>query len=592
MTTKSISARRPVAVTLFCALAVDAQAGLTVRVSVDSGGREGVFQSTAPSISGNGRYVAFASAASNLVTGDTNNAWDVFVHDRQSGAITRVSVDSAGRQGNDMSSANSRPSMSADGRYVAFVSAATNLVAGDTNEDWDVFVHDRLTGETTRASVNSAGGQGNAPEFGSGSESASISADGRYIAFSSSASNLVPGDTNDVGDVFVHDRLAGATTRASVSSAGSQGNDWSSGITSISADGQYVVFASAASNLVANDNNDSGDVFVHDRRTGTTTRVSVDSAGQQANSWSRSSVISADGRYVAFNSQASNLVTGDTNDTEDVFVHDRQTGVTTRANVNSAGGQANDGSDVGFLLFISADGRYVAFDSYASNLVEGDTNGTSDIFVRDRQASATTRVSVSSGGWQGSFRSEFPSISSDGRYVAFASGALNLVAGDTNYVDDIFVHDRLTTLLEGPAELSTCTDALDNDNDGYVDGNDSDCKPVPAPLRCDGKRVTIVGTPRNDRFTATRGDDVIAGLAGNDVLSGAGGNDTVCGGSGNDTLKGNAGADRLFGGPGNDTLLGGSDGDTLTGGSGIDTCDGQAGSDTSVGGCETLLNVP
>lgn len=591
MTTKSISARRPVAVTLFCALAVDAQAGLTVRVSVDSGGREGVFQSTAPSISGNGRYVAFASAASNLVTGDTNNAWDVFVHDRQSGATTRVSVDSAGRQGNGSSSEYFMPSVSGDGRYVTFHSMATNLVAGDTNDYQDVFVHDRLSGETTRASVNSAGGQGNAPGFGFGGERTSISADGRYIAFSSSASNLVPGDTNDVGDVFVHDRLAGATTRASVSSAGSQGNDWSWGITSISADGQYVVFASAASNLVANDNNDSEDVFVHDRRTGTTTRASVDSVGLQANGSSGSPLISANGRYVAFTSRASNLVVGDTNDTEDVFVHDRQTGATTRVNVSSAGGQADDGYAPKTSLSISADGRYVAFDSYDSGLVEGDTNG-SDIFVHDRQTGATARVSVSSGGWQGSFRSEFPSISSDGRYVAFASGALNLVAGDTNYVDDIFVHDRLTTLLEGPAELSTCTDALDNDNDGYVDGNDSDCKPVPAPLRCDGKRVTIVGTPRNDRFTATRGDDVIAGLAGNDLLNGADGNDTVCGGSGNDTLKGNAGADRLFGGPGNDTLLGGSDGDTLTGGSGIDTCDGQAGTDTSVGGCETLLNVP
>lgn len=590
MTTKSIFARRMVAVTLLSALSVDVQAGLTVRVSVDSGGREGVFESTTPSISGNGRHVAFASAASNLVAGDTNNAWDVFVHDRQSGAIARVSVNSAGRQGNGSSSANSRPSISADGRYVAFVSEATNLVAGDTNDCRDVFVHDRLTGETTRASVNSAGGQGNAPAFGD--EGTSISADGRYIAFSSSASNLVPGDTNDIGDVFVHDRLTGATTRASVSSAGRQGNDWSSGITSISANGQYVVFASAASNLVADDTNDSEDVFVHDQHTGATTRVSVDSAGQQANSSSGSSVISADGRYVAFNSHASNLVTGDTNDTEDVFVHDRQAGVTTRVNVNSAGGQANDGSGLGFFLSISADGRYVAFNSYASDLVEGDTNGTSDIFVHDRQTGATTRVSVSSAGWQGFFRSEFPAISNDGRYVSFASDALNLVAGDTNYVRDIFVHDRLTTLLEGPTELSTCTDALDNDNDGYVDGNDSDCKPVPAPLRCNGKRVTIVGTPRNDHFTATPGDDVIAGLAGNDVLNGAGGNDTVCGGSGNDTLKGNAGADHLFSGPGNDTLLGGSDGDTLNGGSGIDTCDGQAGTDISLGGCETLLNVP
>ncbi len=398
-------------------------------VSVDSDGVQGNDHSNAASISADGRYVAFFSGASNLVAEDVNGTWDVFVHDRQTGVTTLVSVDSDGTQGDDSSFS---PSISADGRFVAFQSFASNLVAGDTNGYVDVFVHDRQTGVTTLVSVDSDGTQGDDSSF-----SPSISADGRYVAFESGASNLVAGDVNGTYDVFVHDLQTGVTTLVSVESDGVQGNS-DSGTSSISADGRYVAFSSYASNLVAGDTNGYVDVFVHDRQTGVTTlvSVSVDSDGVQGNDHSNAASISADGRYVAFFSGASNLVAGDLNGTYDVFVHDLQTGVTTLVSVDSDGVQGNGYSDA---PSISADGRYVAFPSEASNLVAGDLNGTYDVFVHDLQTGVTTLVSVDSDGAQGNSYSGGRSISGDGRFVAFDSFASNLVVGDINDAYDVFV---------------------------------------------------------------------------------------------------------------------------------------------------------
>ena len=272
--------------------------------------------------------MAFHSDATNLVSGDTNIYCDVFVHDRQSGVTKRVSVDSAGSEGDEESRF---PSISGDGRHVAFESYATNLVSGDTNSDFDAFVHDRQTGITERVDVSSAGGQ--ADGF---SDWSSISAD-RAVAFYSSATNLVSGDTNSDFDAFVHDRQTGITERVSVDSAGREG-DGQTRYPSISGDGQYVTFQSYATNLVA----------------GETERVSVDSAGGQGNSYSDIPSISADGRYVAFESSASNLIFGDTNGWCDVFVHDRQTGITDRVSVDSTGGEGDSHS---WYPSISGDGR-------------------------------------------------------------------------------------------------------------------------------------------------------------------------------------------------------------------------------------------
>jgi Tol biopolymer transport system component len=306
-------------------------------------------------------------------------------------------------------------------------------VAGDTKGSWQVFVRDYTTGATTRVSVAVAGGRGN-----SNSLEPSISADGRFVAFSSRASNLVAGDTNRSEDIFVRDRTTGATTRVSVDGAGNQVNG-DSERPSISADGRLVAFASEADNLVAGDTNGLEDVFVRDRATGAITRVSVDGAGNQANSGSHYPSISADGRFVAFHSAADNLVAGDTNGLEDVFVRDRTTGATTQVSVAGAGNQGNSDS---FVPSISADGRFVAFGSTADNLVAGDTNGYADVFIHDRQTGATTRVSVDNAGNQGNSHSFGPSISADGRFVAFYSLAHNLVAGDTNLREDVLVRDR------------------------------------------------------------------------------------------------------------------------------------------------------
>lgn len=286
------------------------------------------------------------------------------------GPTERVSVGPGGAQSNGASS--EKPAISVGGRFVAFASEASNLVPGDTNGIGDVFVHDRRAGKTTRVSVSSRGVQGNAPSI-----HAEISADGRFVAFRSDATNLVPGDTNGAQDVFVHDRKTGRTTRVSVSSRGAQ-SDGVSWWVLISGNGRFVAFSSWATNLVPNDTNGVLDVFVHNRRTGRTTRVSVSSRGAQANGDSFAHAISADGRFVAFGSDANNLVPGDTNDTGDVFVHDRWTGRTTRVNVGPGHAQAN-GLSLGPAL--SPGGRFVAFPSEASNLVQGDTNGVSDIFV-------------------------------------------------------------------------------------------------------------------------------------------------------------------------------------------------------------------
>jgi Tol biopolymer transport system component len=320
--------------------------------------------------------VAFESYASNLVPGDTNNSpdsfltRDIFVRDTLTNTTTRVSLDSAGNQANDGSDS---ASISPDGRFVAFNSTASNLVPGDTNNINDIFVRDTLTNTTTRVSVDSAGNQGNGSSFFG---TPSLSADGRFVAFNSDASNIVPGDTNSSTDIFVRDTLTNTTTRVSVDSAGNQGIDDSSSSPSISPDGRFVAFFSSASNIVPGDTNRYPDIFVRDTLTNTTTRVSVDSAGNQRNIGSYDPSISADGRFVAFYSFATNVVPDI--DSRDIFVRDTLTNTTTNVSIDSAG---NPGG--AFNPSISADGRFVAFDSRSSNIVPGQTNNNRQVFVVD-----------------------------------------------------------------------------------------------------------------------------------------------------------------------------------------------------------------
>lgn len=417
--------------------------GRTAVVSIGSDGAAGDLNATNGDVSANGLFVAFDSRAGNLVPGDANNTSDVFVHDRLSGATDRVSLSSAGVEGNG---ASTIPSISADGRHVAFESEASNLVPGDTNGQKDIFVHDRQTGLTERVSVATDGTQSDRQ-----SHFARVTADGRYVAFSTGSSLLVPGDTNGVHDIFVRDRETGVTERASVAPDGTEG-DALSNVSAISGDGRYVAFDSSASNLVPGDAHDGADVFVKDRDTGAVERVSMATDGSQGNVGGADPSISADGRLVAFISASTNLVPGDTTPAADIFVHDRATGRTRRVSVTSDGTQGND---ISFQPMISADGRVVVFASNATNLVPGDTNGFGDIFVHHLATRITERVSVRSDGGQaadnpvGPNGAFLPAIG--GGVASFQSYSRNL-DGDDNVFPDIFARDLGPPA--GPGELA------------------------------------------------------------------------------------------------------------------------------------------
>ena len=412
---------------------------VTIRESVSSLGAQADTGAFNPAISADGRFVAFASAATTLVPGDVNGRSDVFVKDLRSGAIDLASVSTVGAQGNQDSPYP--PSISGDGRFVAFVSNATNLVAGDTNGDTDVFVRDRQTGTTERVSRSSGGAQGNG-DSGTGGYP-SISDDGRFVAFSSLATNLVAGDTNGVEDIFVHDRQTGTTERVSVSTGGTEGNGPTS-FCAISADGRYVGFGCSASNLVPGDTNGFWDVFLRDRTAGTTTLVSVSFSGGPT-SFSAGVLVaprvSGDGRYVLFESAAFDIVAGDANGVRDFFVRDLVAGTTELVSVSTGGVQANFGPSISFVADMTPDGRFVTWSSKASNLVAGDTNGLEDVFVRDRQLGTTERWSVSTSGVEANAESISGTLSDDGRRFMFQSLATNLVTGDTNAAMDAFLRD-------------------------------------------------------------------------------------------------------------------------------------------------------
>ncbi len=327
------------------------------------------------------------------------------------------------------------------------------MVPGDTNDSTDVFVHDRHTGTTKRVSVATGGDQADRESY-----RPTISEDGRYISFMSTATNLVAGDTNGQLDVFLHDQVSGDTTRVSVATGGAQGNDLSMA-PAISADGRHIAFASYATNLVRGDTNHALDVFLHDRITGETVRSSVNTTGMQANNTCSSPKVSRDGRYVTFESSSTNLVAGDTNQASDVFVHDQTTGATTRANVSTAGSQANVDSGTSAEPAISADGRYLAFVSLANNLVAGDTNNPDpqsftgvDVFVRDQlTAVPQTPFGDFNGGLVGRDRSQ----TSSGSLWIYPGNGVGFTAR--------------TEVGTGWNSMSTITRLGDFDRDGHED---------------------------------------------------------------------------------------------------------------------------
>ncbi|MBW6468552.1 MAG: cell wall-binding repeat-containing protein [Coriobacteriia bacterium] len=409
----------------------------TTRVSVSSAGAQtDGGESYHSSISSTGRYVVFESYASNLVAGGTNGRRHIFWHDRHTGATELISVSGNGEQANGNSF---EPSVSADGRYVAFQSGASNLVANDSNATIDVFVRDRQAGTTVRASVASGtpGAQANAV-----SANPAISANGRFVAFDSSATNLVSGDSNARNDVFVRDLQTNTTTRVSLAhNSTTQATGGGSRNPSISADGRYVAFESMATNLVAVATNGFTHIYVRDRTANSTVRMSVTGSTTQANSDSQNPAISGNGLVVAFESYATNLSGTNVNAPVDVYV--RAGTSTTRVN-RATGASGALGNGVSKRPSLSFDGRYVAFDASSTNIVPGDTNGRDDVFVRDRTAHVTYRVSLSSAGTQGNGSSWRASISDNGMTTAFDSLATNLVGGDTNGASDVFVREGLT----------------------------------------------------------------------------------------------------------------------------------------------------
>jgi hypothetical protein len=269
-----------------------------------------------------------------------------------------------------------------------------------------------------------------------------MSQDGRFVVFESLATNLIPGGTDGTREIYVRDRQNGTTQIVSVATGGAIADGACFGPT-ISSDGRYVAFASNATNLDAGDTNDFRDVFVRDLQAGTTEIVSTAPGGAPGdNECGVQSEISGDGRHVAFTSYASNLVAGDTNAARDVFVRDRQTGATVCASVDASGSPPAGNTSIDDPA-ISADGRYVAFVTYKA-LVASDTNGAQDVYLRDLVASASEVVSVSSAvnPAPANGSSSLPSLSDDGHVVAFDSGANNLVPNDTNGPPDVFVRDR------------------------------------------------------------------------------------------------------------------------------------------------------
>lgn len=361
----------------------DLHTGVTRRVSVANDGAQGNGDSdqagAGPAISADGRYVAFQSLSTSLVRQHAT-AGQVYVRDLKLGTTRMVSVSNQGVPGENYSD---YPSISADGRYVAFASQSLNLVPGGSFAITSIFVRDLQANTTRRVSVSSQGVPGNDV-----SDTPYISANGRYVTFMSAATNLVPRDTNALPDIFVRDLQANTTRRANLSTSGAQANDGGTGLgsntPSISGTGRYIAFTSDASNLVPHDKNNHVDVFLRDMQTHTTRIVSVSSSNQEGNFDSVTSnapAVSDDGQFVIFSSVATNLVTGHPNDGGDIYRRDMTAGATTLMSVSPRGDHANSQS---YEPAISANGQYVAFSSDASNLVFGDTNGSADIFVRGR----------------------------------------------------------------------------------------------------------------------------------------------------------------------------------------------------------------
>ena len=545
-------------------------------VSRATGGAPADGPSTEAAISSDGRFVAFSSDADNLSAEDADGIRDVYVRDLATGVTTLVSR-AGGPGGEGGSDGSSRPSISADGRLVAFSSFAPNLSTEDEDSFEDVFVRDTALGTTTL--VSRASGQ-----TGAAGDHASfagvISADGRRVAFVSAAVNLSDVDDPASQDVFVRDLAAATTTLASrgdgTGGAPADGNSLSP---ALSADGRYVAFSSLASTLSDEDDDFFRNVFVRDLATGTTTLASraagAFGAGGDGDSFEPS--LSGDGRFVAFSSEAGDLSAEDDDASEDVYVRDLAVNaIVLVSRASGAGGAAGDSDS--FSPSISADGSRVAFSSEARNLSVEDGDPVTDVLVRDGATGLTTLASRAAGpaGAAADANAFAPTISADGRYVAFQSAADALSGEDLDAVTNVFRRDAERIVPPSSTILGGSS--------GAARGARVRCRGVRARTVGTAHRDVIRGTPRRDVIAALGGNDLVVGRGGNDLICLGRGNDRALGGAGADRILGGPGGDRVDGDGGPDRLEGGPGRDRLVGGAGRDRLLGMDGRDTGRGG--------
>lgn len=427
-----------------------ADAQTTTRVSIAPDGKPWSKESNYPSVSADGRYVAFQASEFTWNPGGWREytRWNVYLRDTQTGTTKLIS---RGLNGAEADGDSTEPTISADGRHVAFQSLAANLVPFDLNRTTDVFVWDRDTESLTCASMSMTGGPGNGYSY-----RPKISASGRYVAFGSLASNLVNADPNGNLDVFVRDLQTQTTECASIGMTSLPGNSHSY-TPSVSADGRYVAFESLSTNLTPGGvSNNVMNIFVRDRQKQVTHLVSQSTSGVAANKLSSKPVISANGRYVVFYTKASNLVNNDTNGANDVFLRDIAAGTTTRVSVADDGAQ---GSYDSWWPVISEDGRYVAFLSSAASMVAGEPGSgwwtAFQVVVRDRVAGTTRRVSRAPNGAPINSGALSLNIGNDGRFVVFHSQATNLVPDVTDDTGHVF----RTGPLDAPPGAFTMAEA-------------------------------------------------------------------------------------------------------------------------------------
>ena len=458
-----------------------------------------------PSLSADARLVAFSSAATNLAPDGNGDLRDVFLYDQASGAVQLISAGPGGLAANGRSG---HPVLSGDGRRVAFASRASNLVFDDGNAAADVFAFDP-EGGLVRASAATGGA-----EADGASAEPDLSADGSVLVFTSRATNLVPGDDNGRSDVFVRDLRTGATAIVSAGRRGAAA-DGDSSAPAISADGRFVSFSSSAGNLVAGDGNARPDVFLRDLHAGRTELVSVanDGSGQDAalaGGRAQVSDVSRNGRFVVFESDATSLVRRDRNRRTDIFLRDRAARLTRRVSLSTTN---EEGSGASLLPSITPDGRFVAFSSRADDLVAENAVGL-DVFVREVARNATVLANVTARGRprgreRALVRPERPAISADAATVAFASSADNLAGSDTNRIQDVFLR-RLT-----PAATATASRRV-----GLVRGRllivfqSTDRAAGPLQCRLDGGPPTLCPLGGLLLPRLGRGSHVLTALAG------------------------------------------------------------------------------